>query len=84
MDLLFSLVIQVCRLDFLLKDLKKIKELTFKLAILFSLDVFTIQPNFITGSIAFKLYSLVISSFLKLLNIVEVFLIYNDEFLELY
>lgn len=60
-----------------MKDSNKIKELSLKVAILFDLDIFAVEPNFIVRSIASGFYDLVVSLFLKLLSIVEVFPIHN-------
>ena len=41
---------------------------------MFSFDVFAIQPNFVIRSIALRLNAFIISLFLKLLSMIEVFL----------
>lgn len=53
-----------------MRYLKKTLELGFKLVILFDLNVFAIQSNFVAKSVVFAFYSLVIGLFLKLLNMV--------------
>lgn len=63
--------------------MKEAKKFSFKLVMLFGFDVFIIQPNFVARDIASKLYNLIMNLLLKLLSIVEVFLIYNYQFFEL-
>lgn len=53
--------------------LKKAKEFNLKLSISFDLDIFTVQPNFVAKNIAFRLDSLIMSSFLRLLGMIEIF-----------
>ena len=55
-----------------MEHLKQFKELCLQLSVSFDLDVFVIQPNFITGGIAARLHALIVSSFLKFLDMVEV------------
>ena len=43
------------------------------------LDVFAIQPNFLTGDIVPRFDSFVVSLFLKFLSMVEVFLANNNQ-----
>ena len=56
---------------------KRFKELCLQLPISFGLDVFAIQPNFITESIAAGLHALIVSFFLKFLRAIEVLSINN-------
>ena len=44
-----------------------------------ALDVFDVQPNFFAGSIALKFDSLIMSSLLKFLGIVEIFSANNHQ-----
>ena len=64
--------------------MKKSEELGLKFAILFGLDIFAIQPNFVARSVALELYSLVVGLFLKLLSMVEVVPTHSHQFSELY
>ena len=48
------------------------KKLCFQLSVAFGLDVLSIQPNFITGSIASRLNAFIVRLLLKLLSMVEV------------
>ena len=56
-----------------MKDPEWPKKLCLQLPVLFSLDIFAIQPNFITRSIAFRLNAFIVGPFLKFLGMVEVF-----------
>ena len=58
---------------YLVQNLKRFKELCFQLPILFGLDIFAVQPNFIIRGIAFRLDAFTVSPFLKFLGIVEIF-----------
>ena len=49
------------------------KEFGFQFPILFGFDVFAIQPNLITGGIAFRLDAFIVGLFLKLLSMLEFF-----------
>ena len=55
-----------------MEDLEWPKELCFQLPVSFGLDVFAIQPNFITRSIAPRLDAFIVGPFLKFLGMVEV------------
>ena len=76
-----SLISQKLQLINLLPDkmehLKRPKELYLQLAILLSLDILAIQPNFLAEDIASKLDSFIVSLFLEFLSIVEILTIYN-------
>lgn len=52
--------------------LKQPKELYFQVSVLFGLEVFSIQSNFITGDIAPRLNTFIIGTLLKFLGMVEV------------
>ena len=41
--------------------------------VLFNLDLFVIQPYFVTGSIVLKLNTFIVGPLLKFLSVVEVF-----------
>ena len=45
----------------------------------FDLDIFAIQPNFVTESIASRLNGFVVGSLLKFLSVVEVFSTKNHQ-----
>ena len=51
---------------------KRSKELRLQLPVSFGLDVFAVQPNFITGGIAPRLDAFIVGPFLKFLGMVEV------------
>ena len=53
--------------------------LCLKLPVLFGLDVFAIQPNFITRGIAPRLDAFIVGPFLKFLGIIEVFIANNHQ-----
>ena len=55
------------------------KKLCFQLSVTLGFNIFAIQPNFLAGGIALRFDSLIISSFLKLLAMVEVFATHNDQ-----
>ena len=56
-----------------MEDSKWPKELCLQLLVLFGLDIFTIQPNFITEKIAPRLDAFIMGPFLEFLGMVEVF-----------
>ena len=56
------------------------KKLCLQLPVIFGLDVFIVQPNFLAGGIASKFDPLIVNLFLKFLGIVEVFLANNHQF----
>ena len=70
----------VCLFPDRIEDLERPKELCLQLLVAFGLDIFAIQPNFFTRGIAPRFYSLIVSSFLKFLGMVEVFLANNHQF----
>ena len=47
---------------------KKTKKLWLELSIVFSFDIFAIQPNFFDVSITFRLSSFIVGSFLQFLG----------------
>ena len=55
------------------------KELCLQLLVLFGLDVFAVQSNFITGGIASRLDAFIVGPFLKFLSVVEVFSANNHQ-----
>ena len=78
MNFLFLKKLQLIRLlPNRIEHLKRAKELCFPLAILLGFDVFTIQPNFFGGGVTPKFNPLIVSSFLKLLGMVEILVIYD-------
>ena len=58
------------------------KELCLQLAISLGLEELAIQPNFIAEGVALRLDSLIVGSFLELLDMVEIFATYNHQFSE--
>ena len=56
-----------------MEDSERPKELCLQLPVLFDLDIFAIQPNFITKGIALRLDAFLVGPFLKILCIIEVF-----------
>ena len=63
-----------------MKYLEQSKELCFQLPVLFGLDLFAVQPYFITGGIASRLNAFIVSLFLKFFGMVKVFLTNNYQF----
>ena len=55
-----------------MQNLKRSEELCLQLPVSFGLDIFAIQPNFITSGIAPRLHAFIVSLFLKFLGMVEV------------
>ena len=53
------------------------KERYLQLLVMFGLDVFAIQPNFLAKGIASRFDSFIVNLFLKLLGIIKVFLANN-------
>ena len=60
-----------------MKHPERPKKLCLQLLLMLSLDIFAVQPNFFAKSIALRFDSLIMSSFLKFLGIIEVFLANN-------
>ena len=56
---------------------KRPKEFGFQLPITLGLDIFAVQPNFLVKNIAPRFNSFIVSSFLKFLGMLEVFLANN-------
>ena len=56
-----------------MQNSKRSEKLCLQLSVLFSFDIFAIQPNFIIRDIAFKLDAFIICPFLKFLSMIEVF-----------
>ncbi len=54
----------VCLFPYCMEDSEGYKKLAFKLLVPLRFDVFAIQPDFLTRSIATTFYSLVMGSFL--------------------
>ena len=48
---------------------KKSKKLHLQLSIAFGFDIFVVQPNFLTGSVTFKLSFFIVGSFLQFLGV---------------
>ena len=59
------------------------KELCLQLPVMFGLDIFAVQPNFLAGGISPGFDSFIVGSFLKVLGMVEVFAIYNHQLCKL-
>ena len=53
---------------------ERFKELCFQLPVTLGLDVFAVQPYFVTGGITSRLNAFVVGSLLKFLGMVEVLL----------
>ena len=60
-----------------MQNSKRSKELRLQLPVSFGLDVFAVQPNFITGGIAPRLDAFIVGLLLTFLGMVEV-LLAND------
>ena len=65
-----------------MKHLELPKELCLQLPVALGLDIFVVQPNFLVGRIALGFDSFIVSSFLKFLGIVEIFLANNYQLSE--
>ena len=48
-----------------------------------SLDIFAVQSNFLAGGVASRFDPLIVSSFMKFLDMVEIFLVNNYQLSEL-
>ena len=67
-----------------MEHLERPKELYLQLAVPLGFDKFTIQPNLLARSVALRLDSLIVGSFLQFLGIVEIFATYNDQLSEFF
>ena len=56
-----------------MQNSKRFEELRLQLPVLFGLDMFDVQPNFITGGMAPRLDAFIMGPFLKFLGMVEIF-----------
>ena len=56
-----------------MQNSKRSEELCLQLPVLFGLDIFAVQPNFITGGIASRLDAFIVGLFLKFLDMMEIF-----------
>ena len=72
----------VCLFSDRMEHSERPKEFCLQLPFAFGLDIFAVQPNFLTESIASRLDSLIVSSFLKFLGMVEIFLANNHQLSE--
>ena len=72
----------VCLFPDRMEDSERPKELCLQLPVAFGLDIFTVQPNFLAGGVAPRFDSLIMSSFLEFLGMVEVFSANNHQFSE--
>ena len=61
---------------------KWLKQLCLQLPVVFGLNIFAVQPNFLAGGVAPRLNSLVMSLFLKFWGMVEIFLANNYQLSE--
>ena len=61
---------------------KRLKELCLQLSVTFDLDIFAVQPNFLTGGVAPRSDSLIVSALLKFLGMIEIFLANNYQLSE--
>ena len=64
-------------------NLKYSKKYYFLFLFIFNLDIPNIKPNFVTKTIILKVYGFIIDLFLKLLNIVDIFIINKYKLLKL-
>ena len=60
-----------------MKNLKQFEKICFQLLVLFSFNIFDIQPNFIAKDIASRLDTFIIRPFLKFLSIIKIYSINN-------
>ena len=72
----------VCLFPNGMEDSERLKELCLQLLVAFGLDIFAVQPNFLARGVAPRLDSLIVSSLLKFLGMVEVFSANNHQFSE--
>ena len=72
----------VCLFPDRMEDSERPKELCLQLPVAFGLDIFTVQPNFLAGGVASRFDSLIVSSFLEFLGMVDVFSAHNHQFSE--
>ena len=72
----------VCLLPDRMEHLERPKEFCLQLPIAFGLDIFAVQLNFLTGDVASRLHSLIMSLFLKFLGMVEIFPTNNHQLSE--
>ena len=63
----------VCLFPDRMEDSERPKELCLQLPVAFGLDIFAVQPNFLAGDVAPRFDSLIVSSFLEFLGMVEIF-----------
>ena len=64
------------------ENLERPKKLCLQLPVALGLDILAIQPNFLTGSVALRFDSLIVSLFLQFLGMVEIFLANNHQLSE--
>ena len=62
-----------------MENSERLKELCLQLSIAFDLDILAIQSNFLTESVASGFNSLIVSSFLKFLCMVEIISTHNHQ-----
>ena len=65
-----------------MEDLKRPKKFCLQLPVVLGLDILAVQPNFLAGGVASGFDSLILSSFLKFLSIIEIFLTNNHQLSE--
>ena len=72
----------ICLFPDRMEDSERPKELCLQLPVAFGLDIFAVQPDFLAGVVTPRFDSFIVSSFLKFLGMVEVFLANNYQFSE--
>ena len=61
---------------------EQLKELCLQLPVVLGLNILIVQPNSLAGSVALGFGSFIMSSFLKFLGMVEIFLAYTHQLFE--
>ena len=72
----------ICLFSDRMEDSEWPKKLCFQIPVVFGLDIFAVQPNFLAGGVASRFDSFIVSLFLKFLGMVEVFSANNHQFSE--
>ena len=66
------------------EHLERPKELCLQLPVTLGLNILAVQPNFLTGNVILGFDFLIVSSFLKLLGMVKIFLAHNYQLSEFF
>ena len=77
--LLFRQIEFVDLATYRLQNSKRPKKLYLQLLIAFGFDIFAIQPNFLAGSVTFRLCFFIVGLFMQFLGILQVFSAYTHK-----